>query len=556
MTTISKPAESTSILALSHDSNYHDHDSNASISGSSSTKSTDQYYTFLNPEVKRSLHVIDADYGVFESKKKPKKVFNLKAPNLNFMKKEKESYYNSNYKDNMSATLLGLGDGSGDYENLRAEPELVDTYMNRPRRSIMRPTNPARIPYRVVEDSDIEMNNSSTSDVDSKADYSEAPSIYNYQPERQQSFAPPKIPQLDSQQTKRTIKSATSSPTKNSIVKTLTKIAKSSMTPTPATPAPTLRNTLMDEKQENLDLIKNYKSKIEEEYEIAQLRAAKYRAERDKMRVKLKNQQMAQKLREYEFYCVNGIDHEAIESDSRAVFGKELRKREELLERRRQQKEQQRILQEMQFHLEQQQRQEQAQQEEEEQRRQAEFELERQAKENSSFSRRRRRMFSSGLLTPPSSMKTPPQLMSEASFRTTENNSSIKTKSLDQLPSTTNSSLFEKLSSNLPPEAKEFVDYYVNYIPTIGTISDFHDEVLVYIRTTPLISLVYPFYLLLKHLIPKTSSKEQRSLRALFVGICDVFMLVVIGFLMWYFFKYAFMIISVIFKISHYLRII
>lgn len=50
------------------------------------------------------------------------------------------------------------------------------------------------------------------------------------------------------------------------------------------------------------------KSHLELEYEKMKIKAIRYQAERDALHIKLKKREMAQKMRDYEYYCVNGIN--------------------------------------------------------------------------------------------------------------------------------------------------------------------------------------------------------------------------------------------------------
>lgn len=218
----------------------------------------EKYFTFANPEINRSLHVVDADYGVFESNKR-KRMGNLRMKTHNLIKK---------FKEKEPSNYVVLDDDEGDLR-LRPEPELVRSHINQPR--------------------------------------------FNNIPARKSKHTPSyMLPTLDSDSDDYSLSSSSDSES------VLPSSAKRSSDYDISQIKPSLQFSAQKRNlfQRQAELPTMQKSKVEAQYDALKLKAAKYRAERNMQRAKLENHKMALKLREYEYYCVNGIDHQQVNLDS------------------------------------------------------------------------------------------------------------------------------------------------------------------------------------------------------------------------------------------------
>ncbi|GAV30067.1 hypothetical protein PMKS-003573 [Pichia membranifaciens] len=335
----------------------------------SSGPEEEKYFTYANPEINRSLHVVDADYGVFESNQR-KRMGNFRLKTHNFIKR---------FKEKEPSNYVVLDDDEDDLR-LRPEPELV---------------------------------RSSTYDRSQTG-----PSLQFEAAQKRDVF------------------------------------------------------------QQKAELPSVQKSKVEAQYDALKLKAAKYKAERNMQRTKLENHKMALKLREYEYYCVNGIDHQQLELDSGNDTGRKLEYGRGYL--------------------------------------------------NTEYRQRRKE----------SKKKAP-------FFRTTASSKSSRLQP----------NFLDQLSRNLPPEAAMFIEYYGDLIPSTGTIREFHKAVLGWVYTVPLLSLVYPVLYILGTFIPR-HSKRSWSVRALFVGFLDLCILLVTGWAIYNIFNYSFFVVSKLFQVVRFLRII
>lgn len=248
-------------------------------SNASARTGEEKYFTFANPKINRSLHVIDADYGVFDSDRQSKnKNFRMRTPRFirKFTEKEPDDVNNCVILDD------------DDDLKLRPEPELVASH-----------TSPARFNNTTVMSRNLSSSRlPSGYELDSDDGYSSSSDLEcaEYRSSKPKS-------KYDRSHTGEGIKSLSSQLLKG--------LRKESAQPAQIGEVP---------------LEANHKSRIEMKYDLLKLRAAKYKAERNMERTKLENHKMASKLRDYEYYCVNGIDHRTIELDSenRNEYGRKI----------------------------------------------------------------------------------------------------------------------------------------------------------------------------------------------------------------------------------------
>lgn len=387
----------------------------------SSGPEEEKYFTYANPEINRSLHVVDADYGVFESNQR-KRMGNFRLKTHNFIKR---------FKEKEPSNYVVLDDDEDDLR-LRPEPELVRSHINQVRFN--------NIPTR------------------------KSKHIFPYM-----------LPTLDSDSDDY---SSSSSSDSESVLLPST---KRSSTYDRSQTGPSLQFEAAQKRdifQQKAELPSVQKSKVEAQYDALKLKAAKYKAERNMQRTKLENHKMALKLREYEYYCVNGIDHQQLELDSGNDTGRKLEYGRGYL--------------------------------------------------NTEYRQRRKE----------SKKKAP-------FFRTTASSKSSRLQP----------NFLDQLSRNLPPEAAMFIEYYGDLIPSTGTIREFHKAVLGWVYTVPLLSLVYPVLYILGTFIPR-HSKRSWSVRALFVGFLDLCILLVTGWAIYNIFNYSFFVVSKLFQVVRFLRII
>lgn len=265
-----------------------------------------QYYTFTNPKLQHSLHVIDADHGVFDSPTHRKKTINFKFRTPKIFKKIKENQnFNDNNdnkygKNNLEDQII-LSSFNDNFK-LRPEPELVDShiniYSNNDKRN--RNNNEKFIPTNTIYSNKEYRHSIPLLDDSDESDYS-----YN-------SFDTDYEPPNDEYSTfkKSNIISNNKIETDNYFKKSKN-IHKSAIN-------------------------YNHKSKIEQEYEKIKLKAARYQAERDMLKIKLQHKQMATKLRDYEYYCINGINHGELLNDNinNENFNKSYITQQQLLQQR------------------------------------------------------------------------------------------------------------------------------------------------------------------------------------------------------------------------------
>lgn len=264
-------------------------------------ESEDQYYVFHAPDdTRRSLHVIDADYGVFESSDKQKKKNILLSPK-NLIKKLKVS--NTINNDFTALPNGGL--------NLRAEPELIDSIIprnktllnstSRNRRSQINSKKYYNVDSGSEDEYDDDFNDNVSCRTSSSGSLTSASSSEIGKRDKFEKYykSQYKIPSLaDSNQ----LKSSKNSSPKSSKLNKLNILRSSKMD------ALVVHNTNPDCTRDNDDYIIQ-KSRVELEYEMMKMKVARYQAERDAMKIKMKRKEISNKLRDYEYYCVNGITH-------------------------------------------------------------------------------------------------------------------------------------------------------------------------------------------------------------------------------------------------------
>lgn len=228
----------------------------------------EQYYRFRTSVKPHSLHVVDADHGVFESKNQPRRR-KFKLGTSRFLKK---------FTTPRSLESITLENSSE--LNLRPEPELVSILSSR-RNNFNEP------PINVVDNSDV----SSFSD---------------------NGFFDEDIERISINQ----------SGMSNSYQKSNSKYDRSQNSKSLLSQFQEFKNDNSPTEYINLtnmnggSLDTGYKSKLELEYEEMKSKAARYKMERDMMRLKNENAKTAQKLREYEYYCINGINRNNIGTDN------------------------------------------------------------------------------------------------------------------------------------------------------------------------------------------------------------------------------------------------
>lgn len=236
------------------------------------TATEDKYYVFDSPGVKqRSLHVVDADYGVFESQQK-RKTTRISLSPKKFMNKFKTSF---------TQEMVKLPD-SDDF-SLRAEPEVVNLRESRDnnvspyaQQSVFRKSALSQTPKNGVD-----LFPDSGSDTDSVLSSVDIEPVYSKKYYSSQSNSNYRQSKLDPHQD-----------SSRSVPRYSTKYKE-------------------EQRQNSIELRQHdlHRTKLEMEYEKIKLRAARYQAERDAMRIRLKRKEVAENLREYEYYCVNGITH-------------------------------------------------------------------------------------------------------------------------------------------------------------------------------------------------------------------------------------------------------
>lgn len=266
-----------------------------------SNENDDKYFTFANPTVQHSLHVVDADYGAFESQLPRGRTNNLKLRTPKFLKRFKDK----SLFDEREKVIL---DNEDDLK-LRAEPEIANINYISDKRSIKSKFVPIPNLTPESEDDDLSDNDvlsistsgSSSNNINDAKIYQPLPILENQKYDRSQNEK--KNSNLKNESSPSS-SSSSSFKKENKSLNSYKKFKKNS------------NNSITPSLQSKLQIDENYKSKIELEYEKLKFKAARYQTERDMLKVKIQHQKMAFKLREYEYFCVNGIDHKSIENDS------------------------------------------------------------------------------------------------------------------------------------------------------------------------------------------------------------------------------------------------
>jgi hypothetical protein len=394
-----------------------------------------QYYTFNAPNrIQRSLHVIDADYGVFESRQKSKNNILLSPKKL--MKKLKVSKTNNVERISLS---------SSDDLNLRPEPELIDSGIYKSRYN----NSPYKLDNKFSNydsDYDSDDTNSLFSTLSSSSEIESMPQSRGYYKSQN------RIPVL-----------AESSLQKN----TSSKVAhKSNSRP---------KSKLMASKKGiPIESDNVHKCQIEMEYDKMKLRAARYQAERDAIRIKMQKKEVANKLREYEYYCVNGIDHNRL--DPNIVSSNDNKLQIPYFQRK-------------------------------------------------------------SLLLDQSWKKKSKGKNQLETFKTLEND------------------IICKISQLLPTEVLLAIDPYTEYIPSTDTVRMFHKEVYSWINSIPVVSMLGIIIKLLGLLIPKKSARSW-SVRAIIVGIVDLLILSLGGWMIYTIFWTVYRFLNTFYLLARMLRII
>ena len=253
----------------------------SSISRSSTGESTsnEQYYVFQTPERRRgSLHVIDAEHGVFEQSPPSRSGLNIFKPK-NVIRKLKNG---NGKKSNGNFLVLSENEEGG----LRAEPELVESvrYNNKSNNS----SRNGNIPDLFNSNS----TNSTTIIDDSTSDSDEFIEPYSIRQENETEII---SKEKKSRNPLKSLSSSSSSKKKSKHTKSL--VVSEQVTTS-------LKDASFD-----------HKSRIEIEYEKAKLKAERYRNQRDYQILKNEREKFVQNLKEYEYYKVNGLHNPSLNSD-------------------------------------------------------------------------------------------------------------------------------------------------------------------------------------------------------------------------------------------------
>lgn len=412
-----------------------------------------QYYTFDtedNSAARSGLHVIDADHGVFDS-------VNTRKRHHLFSPKNVINRFKSNTEQKVQ-----LYSDTEDL-SLRAEPELIDISQSMTPRSRYRNTRAPRMPS--IPDSSLQYSLSSD-------DESDRDSI-SLQKDHLVTHASISKSNLQCDVSQKSILNPFKSNKKMS-GRQLEKFTQQTSTP------------------QATDMITMHKTKVELEYEKMKIKAEKYRAERDAMYAKAKLKALSNNLREYEYFCVNGIERDTrgrqIEDDgydSDSQYGGYKKQQQPLLY--------------------------------------------------------------------PSPLQKSKLKKSNASSRSS--NKRLKQSQNQQYdPPNMLPNLLSRLSSNMPPELAQAFNYYSEYLPSNGTAREFHNVMLSWVYTLPFLSLLYPILYTLRLAIPKDD--DGWSLRALGVMIIDLFALLLYGWVSYGVLSWLIMFVTTFMKLARLFRII
>lgn len=207
----------------------------------------EKYYTFRTPgETRHKLHVVDPDYGLFDrNAHKTGFGFNTKK----FMRKIRGRKSTEDFQI------------SNEFQ-LRAEPEIYDSGIQELSVS----------PERLFPDLPID-SESSESDTESIA---ECESVFSGQA------------------------------ISNSLIGSKSRSISRNSGMSQKKTALTFSDILCRPKKTSPI---QYKTKIEMEYEKLKIKAARHKAEKEALKCKLLRKEMASKMRDYEYYCINRIEH-------------------------------------------------------------------------------------------------------------------------------------------------------------------------------------------------------------------------------------------------------
>lgn len=249
------------------------------------SQNDEQYFTYeTHNRNNRELHVIDADHGIFESKIRKEHSFSPK----NLINKLKN---NNNRKKNPNLSFLVESD---DFK-LRAEPELVDSYNSRNNsrhRNSMRQDSDPTPAYSSDNPSESDEYDRVIPEIDDPPTVNENSNSRYYLSQKAQPGEPTSKVYGKSMSTK-----------KRFVLNGKRTLAASGMIPHLSEDG----NPSMNALGQPLG-----KSQLEIEYEKMKIKAARYQAERDALHIKMKKREMAEKMRDYEYYCVNGISHKQL----------------------------------------------------------------------------------------------------------------------------------------------------------------------------------------------------------------------------------------------------